>query len=160
MMVIDKSQIIAYFKGPRGRLFTYAIALLLLNVVFSVSVVCSLSGEKNDLTDRALSLQKSLKESQSDEGRLGAMRAKNAKSSILNFKETLPTEQGLTKVLSDINKKAKKNGLGFRAGSYSPNVVANTNINKYSISFTVSGEYGRVKRFFYDLENFFHSLEG
>lgn len=157
-MVIDKSQIIAYFKGTSGRLFTYAIALLLLNMVVSATVVCSLSGEKNDLTGKALSLQKSLKDSQSDAGRLGALRAKNAKVSIKEFKETLPTELGLTTVLSDINKKAKKNGLGFKAGSYSPSAVPNTNINKYSISFTVSGDYGKVKRFLYDLETLKHLL--
>ena len=157
-MVIDKSQIIAYFKGSSGRLFTYAIALIILNIVVSFTLICSLSGEKYDLTGASLTLQGSLKDSQSDEGRLGALRAKNAKVSIKEFKETLPSEQGLTKVLSDINKKAKKNGLGFKAGSYSPSVVPNSNINKYSISFTVSGEYGKVKRFLYDLETLKHLL--
>lgn len=157
-MTFDISQIIAYFKGRSGKLFGYAVVLLAINVVIASTVICSLGGEKIDLTNNALMLQKSLKDSQSDDGRLGALRVKNARQSIEKFKEALPTEQGLTKVLRDINKRAKKNGLGFKAGSYSPSTVSGTTINKYAISFTVSGEYGRVKKFLYDLETINHLL--
>ena len=131
-----------FFKGVRGRVVAVALAVLLLNIILSMYVVSPLADAEGALKARV--------ELGATEG-VGGVR--KAYDDILTFRERLSSKEELTATLSKVFKAAKRQGLIIKNSKYSPGKPDAFGVSRYTVSFPVSGVYGKIKKFIHDLES-------
>ncbi len=125
-----------------------ALALLFVgNILFYIISVRSQASEAASLEKTVSSI---IKELGPDTRETGLM--------LAAFKKDLPREEGLTLVIGEIFKTARSNGLRITSGDYTPEIVKETEISRYSMDFPVEGGYHQIKRFIYDLETLKHPV--
>lgn len=130
----------------RYRLSTVIAASVLLllfvgNIVFYIIFVRSQASEATSLEKTVSSI---IKELGPDTRETALM--------LTAFKKDLPKEEELTLVIGAILKTARSNGLKITSGEYTPEIVKETEISRYTMDFPVEGGYHQIKRFIYDLE--------
>ncbi|MBI5562353.1 MAG: type 4a pilus biogenesis protein PilO [Deltaproteobacteria bacterium] len=90
---------------------------------------------------------------------LDAARVKNSPAAreglaeeIGRFKEGLPEEKRLVRVIGEVLRTAKDNDLRVPEGDYSPATAKEADIGKYTLTFPVEGRYEQIKRFIHGVE--------
>lgn len=129
-------------KKPVSLLIIIALFLILGNILFSIKAVGRQEREIVSLEKRIVDLRRA------DRGNP----FQKAMSGVESFKKELPDRHKLTKIAEKIYNTAQKNGLKIAAGDYRPDIVKETDISRYTISFPVEGHYTQIKRFIYDIE--------
>ena len=74
------------------------------------------------------------------------------------FIAMLPGQGQLTRVITDIHRVARRNGLNVPSSDYGQKTVREAGISRYTISFPVEGTYKKIKKFIYDMEVLEHVL--
>ncbi len=141
-----------WIKKPLGPFLAILLVIIAGNAVFSITEISRQSDEILSIQERIAVLKQGLK-------RPGAgQRLERVTSGVETFKARIPDHKGLTEVLNDIFRAARKNALQIPTGDYDPITVKETDISKYTIKFPVEGTYRQIKRFIYDIEVLPHIL--
>ena len=145
MTHLDRDVFKELLKGVRGRVVVAALAVLVLNIIVSIYVVSPLAD-----TEGALKTRVERMESGTAEGAGGVQRSYD---DLLTFRARLSSKEELTATLSKIFKAAKRQGLTIKSSNYSPGKPDAFGVSRYTVSFPVSGVYGKIKKFIHDLES-------
>lgn len=141
-----------WLKRPLGRFLLLSLVLVAANALFGMTVIRGQSDEILSFQDRIGVAREELG------GPASGLSIKGVLAGVEDFKGRVPDLEGLTGVLDDIFKVARKNGLQIPKGDYAPTTVKETDISKYTIRFPVEGFYPQIKRFIYDIEALEHLL--
>ena len=146
MTQLDRDVFKELFKGVRGRVVVVALAVLLLNILMSIYVVSPQANAEGALKAHVERMESGT----TDEGAGGVQRAYD---DLLTFRERLSSKEELTATLSKVFKAAKRQGLTIKKSTYSPGKPDAFGVSRYTVSFPVSGVYGKIKKFIHDLES-------
>lgn len=72
---------------------------------------------------------------------------------IKTFLDMIPEQASFTGLLKDLFGMAGKAGLAIDQVTYDPSPVKNEELLSYTLSFSVSGDYGKVKKFIFLIEH-------
>jgi hypothetical protein len=145
MAQLDTSLFKEFFKGVRGRVVVVALAVLLLNIILSIYVVSPLTETEGALKAHVERIEPGTAE--------GVGGARKAYDDISTFRERLSSKEELTATLSKVFKAAKRQGLTIKQSNYSPGKPDAFGVSRYTVSFPVSGVYGKIKKFIHALES-------
>lgn len=152
MTQMDRTVFEEFFKGVKGRLVLVALAVLVINIIASIYVVSPLAETEGALKARIERLESDTTATATteDEGVGGVQRTYD---DIKSFRERLLSEKELTATVSKVFKAATGQGLTIKNSAYSPGKPNAFGISRYTVSFPVSGVYGKIKKFIHDLES-------
>jgi type IV pilus assembly protein PilO len=68
------------------------------------------------------------------------------------FRAAIPSRTDFTALIGEISSLAEKAGLSIDRIGYDPTEIAGRELLRYTLNFSVSGDYGQIKRFVYSLE--------
>lgn len=71
---------------------------------------------------------------------------------LKKFLERVPERKELSSLIGEIFSFARQAGLSIKAIGYTPDNLKEQNLLEYSLSFTVAGEYGQIKKFIHLVE--------
>lgn len=77
---------------------------------------------------------------------------KNGRADIKLFWEKIPQRADFPELISDISSLAERAGLTVNRVQYNPEDIPEKKLLRYGLNFTVSGEYPKVKKFIYLIE--------
>lgn len=77
---------------------------------------------------------------------------KTAQEDLIRFKETLPEETILPRLVSFISRLAESRRLVMPTISYQPHKTEAPEVAKIMISFSLKGDYREIRRFIYEIE--------
>ena len=120
-------------------------------------VVVPLTSSVENGARRAETAAATLKEAKADFANAEATRdgqAQASKDLQRFYKQVLPTDMAVARriSLSEMNKKARKHNVTFEASSVSTEIVRDSELEHLKASFSLSGDYGDVREFIYDVE--------
>jgi Tfp pilus assembly protein PilO len=141
-----------WIKRPLWLFLAIVLVIIAGNAVFSITGIARQSDEILSMQERIAVLKQGVKRPAAGQHLEGAI------SGVETFKARIPDHKGLTGVLNDIFRAARKNALQIPTGDYDPITVKETDISKYTIKFPVEGTYSQIKRFIYDIEVLPHIL--
>ena len=107
------------------------------------------------LQQKKLDLQQELRERQQQESEAGLplSAAERIDKDLQRFYQLIPAKQSFSEFIGDLFAAAQQAGLTITAINYQPEPIAEMNLLKYALSFSVSGGYPQLKHFIYQLEN-------
>lgn len=137
----------------------FAVVIIVINLVFSVTTMRDRSDEVTRLELHSRELRELEHRGLYASGAMSLQAASaRANREVEGFKKKLVDSKGLTLVLNDVFKAARRNGLTITSADYNPVTIKATDISRYFFSFPVEGRYRQVKKFIYDIENSKHML--
>lgn len=77
---------------------------------------------------------------------------RQAKEDLHKFRAAIPSRTEFTALIGEIYSLAGDAGLSIDRIGYDPSEMTDRKLLRYSLNFSVSGDYGQIKRFVYSLE--------
>ncbi len=145
-----------YLRRPEGIVAIAAAAVVFLNLIFGY-VVLGTQQERLDRLEAKLREYESMRAVKQGQAAVSTS-VEELRADIKKYKERLPDESMLTKVVAAIDDAAERNSLEITRGNYTPEPIDGTSISGYRISFSVEGRYREIKRFVYELETMEYPL--
>ena len=130
------------------------IVLLLANILIQVSLVRTNYDRAEEAKKQYLNLREE-KSKMMESLRIYKKSVKSfeaAANDIESFVSGLPSRHQMTKIIGEFHRVAKKSGLAISSSSYSEQHKKESDLIEYRLSFPISGRYGQVRRFIYNLE--------
>jgi len=151
--LIKIRQIRQYFNEGKVLYCTVAV-LALANLVFFLLVLGPKKEESNRLKAEISLLKKeSAQLHQANEKKRAQLKyIEQFKADAGLFIDKLPPQGKLTKLIQDIHKLAKKEGLLIKSASYSQARGEGNDIVSNTISFPLTGTYRQIRKFIYNVE--------
>jgi len=147
-------QIKKYFDENRF-FYTAIIFALAANLLFNLFAVQKMTKKRDaqkkeyfGLRREKTRLSESLTERAEYSSKVGAI-----KDDIETFIKGLPAQGEMTGFIKKINRLAKRQGLVIQNAEYSRPVKIDDNLLNYAVSFPLTGSYGKIRKFIYNLEN-------
>lgn len=147
MRQFDLTVLRELFKGARGKVVIAALSVLLVNIIVSIYMLTPLVEAEGLLKARVSATTTT----EGVGGGLGGVQG--AYDDLITFRSRLSSKEDLTMTLSKVFKAAKRQGLTIAESKYSADKANAFGISRYTVSFPVSGVYGKIKKFIDDLES-------
>ena len=146
-------QIRQYFDEGKVLYCTVAV-LALANLAFFLLVLAPKKEASNNLKAELSLLKKERFQIQQANEKKRAQREHIEKFKVDAglFIDKLPSQGKLTKLIQDVHKLAKKEGLIIKSASYSPAKGKGGDILSSTISFPLTGTYRQIRKFIYNIE--------
>lgn len=135
-------------------IYLFFTFLLLVNIFVYLVAIKPRWSEADALRKEYLTLradESRLREEKHEKIRL-AEDVRQARLDLKDFISELAPDTVISKIRSDIYRAAKRSSISISSAKYSLPEYKYDDIVKYGISFPVSGQYRRVRRFIYALE--------
>ncbi len=133
-------------KRPVAAASLALAAILVINIIFSLTVIRGQDGEIARL------------KGEFEHGGRSRAGLPGGMAGLEALRKSLPDKQGLTEVINEVFRAAKKSGLKIPAGDYGPETVKEAGVSRYSISFPVEGRYEQIKGFIFEVETLKHPV--
>ncbi len=125
--------------------------LLIINLVGYTAVIKNQQKEITNLQDLyTAKREKSVSLSRKNDA---VIRYYKAKESLTAFRKKLPAMEAIADQVRQIKDIVNKHGLSAEKITFKPDKAKTYNLWKYTASFTVSGQYAKLKTFLADLQN-------
>lgn len=130
------------------------LGLLLLNLVVYVLMVYLVTPWLGELERRFIEQQAQVRQTQKGLAALATPQSlfRQGQADLQSFRQEVPLRREFPALMSDLYLLAQKAGLDIERITYDPKIVTEAALLRYSLVFSVAGEYGQVKTFVHSLE--------
>jgi type IV pilus assembly protein PilO len=126
----------------------FLLAWLLVNIGFYFWLFQVFSPQVEAQERQLLLLQSEQRQGGADRGEA----LKSVHDDLQVFRQIIPDKSGLTALVQEIFSVAAKAGLSIERVSYQPKEMAEQGLLHYGLNFSVTGDYGQLKKFIFSLE--------
>lgn len=148
-----ESLLIAAWRFNRKYPLTI-LGLLLLNVVVYLLLVYLVSPWVEGLERRYIEQQSRVRQTQQGLAALATPQSifRQGQIDLQTFADQVPLRSEFPALMSDLYLLARKAGLDIDRITYDPKIVTEAGLLRYSLVFTLAGDYSQVKLFVHSLE--------
>jgi type IV pilus assembly protein PilO len=146
-MRFDQGSLLAIWRANR-----WLPLLLMVWLLFNVGIYLWLSqvfSPQVEEQERQLLRQQN---EQRQGGGGGGDALRPIREDLQTFRQAIPGKSGLTALVQEIFTLAANAGLNIERVAYQPKEVAEHGLLHYGLTFSVSGDYGQLKKFIFSLE--------
>jgi type IV pilus assembly protein PilO len=138
----------------QDRKMPLVLAVLLVLNLFGWWVAGRVLAPRVEVARRALAQEQERQRRQIERGGVvpGAVGYREAREKIDRFHRSLLSKDQLTVFLSEVYSLARSAGLDIDRISYDPEHVREQNLLRYTLNFSVAGDYAQIKKFIRSLE--------
>jgi len=143
-----KQELLELFLQKTGWI-AVIVVMLFLNIL---SVVVIEFYQKPKL-DKKLVVRNELRQKVTFAGRKDAATAfQSSKGNLQKLQAMIPLKRQFPTILGEIMKAASSCNVAIGAITYKPSIVKDQNLQVYEVSLSVTGRYGEVKSFLFDMQ--------
>jgi type IV pilus assembly protein PilO len=146
-MRFDKASLLAAWRTNR-----WLPLLLLIWFLFNLGMywwISQVFAPQVEEQERQLLRQQN---DQRHQGAQGGEVLRSVRDDLRTFRQAIPGKSGLTALVQEVFALAADAGLSIERVAYQPKEVAEYGLLHYGLTFSVSGDYGQIKRFIFSLE--------
>lgn len=151
---MSRSSLIKLLWGENRGLNILILALLLANLSVYIVQTRFLDSELSRLNSEVRDRHQSLRnlQQQKNAGSMPVSELAQAENDLIRFQKLIPSDEELSEMIGEIYKFAANAGLAIKQISYNPEWLEEVALLRYDLKFSVSGQYGQLKRFIHQLE--------
>lgn len=130
------------------------LGLLVLNLAVYLLMVYLVTPWVGDLERRFIEQQAQVRQTQQGLAALATPQSifRQGQTDLQSFRAEAPLRSEFPALMSDLYLLAQKAGLDIERITYEPKIVTEAGLLRYSLVFSVAGDYGQVKAFVHSLE--------
>lgn len=130
------------------------LGLLVLNLAVYLLMVYLVTPWVGDLERRFIEQQAQVRQTQQGLAALATPQSifRQGQTDLQSFRAEVPLRSEFPALMSDLYLLAQKAGLDIERITYEPKIVTEAGLLRYSLVFSVAGDYGQVKAFVHSLE--------
>lgn len=130
------------------------LGLLLLNLAVYLLMVYLVTPWVGGLERRFIEQQAQVRQTQQGLAALATPQTifRRGQADLQSFRDEVPLRREFPALMSDLYLLAQKAGLDIERITYDPKIVTEAQLLRYSLVFSVAGDYGQVKAFVHSLE--------
>ena len=130
------------------------ISLLSLNAGLYAWINFRVSPEVSALERRYIDTQMRLRQAAQRQERLASPqeRLRQAQTDLQTFRQAIPPGRDFTALIQEVFTLAENSGLSIERINYDPKNVTERDLLRYTLNFSVGGNYGQIKKFIAALE--------
>lgn len=152
---MSKTALLKDIWSRNRGLFSAIAALVLLSVAlfFYQTLVADPESKRLQARQRVLQQQLMDREAKLAQSGVPVSTVEQMERDLLKFSELIPEKDEFADFIGDLFSWAGQTNLDIRQISYEPKLDTEANFLTYSLSFSVDGTYGQMKKFIHFLEN-------
>jgi type IV pilus assembly protein PilO len=150
---MPESLVIAVWRVSRIFPIIIGVLLAINGIVFAI-ISTSIAPDLRALEHRWSDSQARSRGNNSVEGKMEALEVlfRKGEADLAQFRNAVPGKETFTTFLGELFSLAAKAGLSIDRVSYAPKDEAELALLRYTLSFSVQGDYGQIKKFIHSIE--------
>lgn len=137
----------------QSRAFPVVIAVLLVvNILFFLFLFLLQAPQSAQLERDYFELQAKTRLGKAMENETPQARFVQMKSDLQRFRSIIPVRGDLSGLIAELYELAGASGLDVKQVGYTPSEIPEQELISYALSFSLTGNYGEIKKFIYRLE--------